>query len=45
MLKELLPRIDQIELVGKVERLRSNSIAGIKHMPVSFTTSPGMGFE
>jgi cytochrome P450 len=38
-LQELLPRIKQIELAGKVERLRSNFLAGIKHMPVRFTQS------
>jgi cholest-4-en-3-one 26-monooxygenase len=37
MLKALLPLIEQIELAGKVERLKSNVIAGIKHMPVRFT--------
>jgi cholest-4-en-3-one 26-monooxygenase len=36
MLKALLPWIEQIELTGKVERLKSNVIAGIKHMPVRF---------
>ncbi|MGH7838964.1 MAG: cytochrome P450, partial [Candidatus Binataceae bacterium] len=30
MIQALLKRIDQIELVGKVERLRSNFLAGIK---------------
>jgi cholest-4-en-3-one 26-monooxygenase len=39
MLEALLPRIKQIELVGEVERLRSNSLAGIKHMPVRFRAS------
>jgi len=37
MLADLLSRIEHIELAGKVERLRSNLIAGIKHMPVRFT--------
>ncbi|HLW68999.1 MAG TPA: cytochrome P450 [Candidatus Binataceae bacterium] len=37
MLKALLPWIGQIELAGKVERLKSNVIAGIKHMPVRFS--------
>jgi len=37
MLSDLLRRIDQIELAGKIERLKSNLIAGIKHMPVRFT--------
>lgn len=38
-LQALLPRIKQITLAGKVERLRSNFLAGIKHMPVRFTES------
>lgn len=38
-LQALLPRMKQIELAGKVERLRSNFLAGIKHMPVRFTES------
>lgn len=37
MLKALLTQIENIELAGKVERLKSNVIAGIKHMPVRFT--------
>lgn len=39
MLQALLKRTKQIELTGKVERLRSNFLAGIKHMPVRFTHS------
>ncbi|MGO9266727.1 MAG: cytochrome P450 [Candidatus Binataceae bacterium] len=39
MLQQLLRRTKQIELTGKVERLRSNFLAGIKHMPVRFTQS------
>lgn len=39
MLKALLKRTRQIELNGKIERLRSNFLAGIKHMPVRFTES------
>jgi len=38
-LQALLPRMKQIELTAKVERLRSNFLAGIKHMPVRFTES------
>jgi cholest-4-en-3-one 26-monooxygenase len=30
-------RLPDIELAGPVERLRSNFVAGIKHMPVRFT--------
>jgi len=31
--------VEQIELAGPVERLRSNLVAGIKHMPVRFKRS------
>jgi cholest-4-en-3-one 26-monooxygenase len=34
---ELLARTESIELVGEVDRLRSNFINGIKHMPVEVT--------
>jgi cytochrome P450 len=38
-LQALLPRLRQIEITGKVERLRSNFLAGIKHLPVRFSES------
>jgi cytochrome P450 len=34
LFEELLPRVRQVELAGPVQRLRSNFINGIKHMPV-----------
>ena len=37
ILDEVLLRIPDIELAGPMERLRSNFVAGIKHMPVRFT--------
>jgi cytochrome P450 len=37
MIEELTRRIPDIELAGPIERLRSNLVAGIKHMPVRFT--------
>ena len=37
MFEELLRRLPGIELAGPVSRLRSNFIAGIKHMPVAYT--------
>lgn len=37
MFQELLRRLPDIELTAPVSRLRSNFIAGIKHMPVRFT--------
>ena len=36
LLADLLARIEHFELSDKVERLKSNLIAGIKHMPVRF---------
>ncbi len=38
---ELLATIPDMELAGPVERLRSNFINGIKHMPVRFTSAGG----
>jgi cholest-4-en-3-one 26-monooxygenase len=32
--EELMKRVDHFEPAGPIERLRSNFIAGIKHMPV-----------
>ncbi len=37
ILDEVTRRIPDIELAGPIERLRSNFVAGIKHMPVRFT--------
>ncbi len=37
MFEELLRRLPDMELAGPVERLRSNFINGIKHMPVRYT--------
>ena len=34
LLQELLPRLRSIEITGRVERMRSNFVNGIKHMPV-----------
>jgi cholest-4-en-3-one 26-monooxygenase len=37
MFEELLARLPDLELNGPVQRLRSNFINGIKHMPMRFT--------
>src|SRR5262249_51349725 len=39
VIDEIARRMPDIELAGPVERLRSNFVAGIKHMPVRFTPS------
>jgi cholest-4-en-3-one 26-monooxygenase len=39
MFEEVLDRLPDIELAGDVQRLRSNFINGIKHMPVTFSES------
>jgi cholest-4-en-3-one 26-monooxygenase len=36
MFEELLRRLPDLQLAGEVQRLRSNFINGVKHMPVSF---------
>jgi cytochrome P450 len=38
LFEELLPRLESIELTGPVERMRSNFVNGIKHMPVRAVT-------
>ncbi len=46
MFEHLLDRMPDLAQAGPTERLRSNFINGIKHLPVSFTpgaTSPGAG--
>lgn len=37
ILEQLLDRYEQVEVVGEVDRLRSNFLHGIKHLPVRFT--------
>ena len=37
LFEELAKRVNKIESVGDISRLRSNFIAGIKHLPVRFT--------
>jgi cytochrome P450 len=34
---ELLPRLDDIAIDGKVERLQSSLVSGLKHLPVRYT--------
>ena len=34
--KYLLPRIDEIELAGPVDRLHSNLVGGIKRLPIRY---------
>lgn len=36
MLHEVTTRISKLELAGPIERLRSNTVAGIKRMPIRF---------
>ena len=34
--KYLLPRIDEVELAGPVERLHSSLVGGVKHLPIRY---------
>ena len=38
--RQLLARLDRVELTGEVERLRSHFVGGIKHMPVRMKVRP-----
>jgi cholest-4-en-3-one 26-monooxygenase len=40
MFQEILARLPDMELAGDVQRLQSNFINGIKHMPVRFSRAP-----
>ena len=42
MIEEVTRRMRDMQLTAPVQRLRSNSHAGIKHMPVRFTPSPAL---
>ncbi|MEY2459844.1 MAG: cholest-4-en-3-one 26-monooxygenase, partial [Acidimicrobiaceae bacterium] len=39
LFEELVRRVPKVEQLGPPDRLRSNFIGGIKHLPVRFTTS------
>jgi cytochrome P450 len=39
LLEELLPRVRGVAVTGPVERLRSNFMGGIKHLPLTITTT------
>jgi cytochrome P450 len=43
MFDRLLDRMPDIRLDGDVQRLRSNFINGVKHIPVAFTPSTPVG--
>jgi len=43
MFDRLLDRLPDIRLDGEVQRLRSNFINGVKHIPVAFAPSPPVG--
>ncbi len=38
--KYLLPRIEEIELAGPVERLHSGLVGGVKHLPIRYKLRP-----
>jgi len=38
--KSLLPRLVDLELAGPVQRLRSNLVGGIKHLPIRYKLRP-----
>jgi cholest-4-en-3-one 26-monooxygenase len=40
MFRQLAERIDGIELAGPIQRMRSNFVGGIKHMPIRYRIDP-----
>ena len=40
LLEELIPRLDQVELVGPVERTAAAFVGGVKHLPIRWTLRP-----
>jgi len=38
--KHLLPRIEEVELAGPVERLHSSLVGGVKHLPIRYKLRP-----
>ena len=40
--KYLLPRIDEVELAGPVERLHSSLVGGVKRLPIRYKLKPGL---
>jgi cytochrome P450 len=38
--KYLVPRIEEVELTGPVERLRSTLVGGVKHLPIRYKLKP-----
>jgi hypothetical protein len=40
LLEEMAKRVPTMERAGEAEPLRSNFIAGIKHMPVKYPAGP-----
>jgi cytochrome P450 len=38
--RELLPRLERVELVGKPERTASNLVPGLKHLPIRYRIKP-----
>jgi len=38
--RHLLPRIDEIELIGSVDRLQSSLVGGVKRLPIRYKLHP-----
>ena len=41
--RQLIERLEYVELAAPIERLRSHVIGGIKHMPIRYRLSPSGG--
>ena len=43
LLRELLPRLEHVELAGPPERTASNLVPGLKHLPIRYRIRPAPG--
>ncbi len=43
LFRELLPRLEHVELAGKPARTASNLVPGLKHLPIRYRIKPGVG--
>jgi len=41
MFHQLAKRIETVELAGPIQRMRSNFVGGIKHMPIRYRIAAG----
>jgi cytochrome P450 len=41
LLRELIPRLAAVEIIGEPEQIRSSFVVGLKHLPIRYRIAPG----